>query len=120
MEQHIKDILPSRIIRMACEFEGITEQQLETRRRKAEYIMVQRYITYCLMFLGFSTKMIGKLILRDHASIIHYKKGLLDEQNGKIQNKLREFRYYMRRNDVVVPSLENWKEKLTERNIKLN
>jgi len=118
--KHINEILPSRIVKMACEFEGITEQQLETRSRKAEHIMVQRYVTYCLMFLGFSTKMIGKLVLRDHATVIHYKKTILNEQNGKIQNKLREFRYYMRQNDVVIPSLENWKEKLTERNIKLS
>jgi len=42
----LTQILPSKIIRMVCEFEGVTEEDLEVRNRETKYVMTRKLNVY--------------------------------------------------------------------------
>ena len=50
---------------------GITKAEIQSSSRKAGYVCARRIITYYLRQQGFTSRYIGKVINRDHASVSH-------------------------------------------------
>lgn len=111
----LNDILPSRIIKMACDFEGITEDELIIKSNKPKYVMTRKYITYCLMYHNFTYQMIGKLILKDRSLVVYYKNSFLNSKDILTQEKLRDFKGYMGQQNVIIPGLVKWKKQVSKR-----
>ena len=115
----LTQIFPSKIIRMVCDFMGITEDELEVECRLPKYVIARKLITYCLMYLNIPSHAIGILLMKNHATITHYKKGLLNK-NDKHNEKLEEFKVYMGQHDIIIPGLIEWKGRVKKRRIKFD
>lgn len=103
------------LIRLVVEFSGITTDELFSRCRKVEYVQARALVAYVLCYYGISNTLVGKVLLRHHASITHYKRLFLDDK--LTQTNLGFFKDFMAGKGYFVPSLETWVADLSEMNV---
>jgi len=96
------------IIDGAAEFMGYTSEQVRsTSPYKPQTLVVSRMlITYVLLYMGLTGSIIGHIIGRNHATIIHYKN--LFEYDGLFQSSLAGFIVYMAERGVEIPEYHAW------------
>ena len=66
------------IIEKVCNFWGITEEELFGKERTNLYVKARREVSRELRKLGLSYPSIGKILKKDHTTIIHYLKSQLN------------------------------------------
>lgn len=67
------------ILDIVCGYYNITYKQMRSRSRLALYINARRAFCFlCRKFTGKSLNKIGKIIDRDHASVLHQTKNVQD------------------------------------------
>jgi chromosomal replication initiation ATPase DnaA len=103
---NITKMMPMDLILSVIEFVGITEDDFASKSRKQPIVITKVIVSYCLLYMGVSNTMIGKIILKDHASITHYKK--LVENDLFIQRWIERYKKHMEDLGWYVPSLEEW------------
>ena len=99
------NLTPKGLVDAICDFMHL-EGNIGSKSRKQEYVFARVLVSYCLLYEGISLSMIGKVVLRDHSSISHYKR--LIEDDYVFQKHLRRFKEFMNDEGVFIPSLETW------------
>lgn len=114
----LNNVLPSRIIALVCDFEGIGQEELENQSNNGKAVMARKLITYCFIYMNLSYSIIGKLLLRNRASMVYYKNSLLNMKDNLMQIRLYEFKKYMGKHNIIIPGFIDWKRNLVKRKIK--
>ena len=97
-----------------AEFCHVEPEELKSRNKRQQLVLARMLASYCMLYLGFSTILIGELISRDHSSIQHYKN--LYRYDSLFNDHLYRFTIFMADKGIVIPSYEKWEEKLRGRN----
>ena len=115
MGKTIENVMPMQIIEYACEFMGITLDDFATQSRRQDIVLTKVLVTYCLLYLGVSNTMIGKIILKKHCTITHYK--VLINDDRLTQHKLWEFGNFLSERGIELVSLEDWLKEIRGRHL---
>ena len=102
------------VIDHVAEFCHIEPKDLKSRSRKRQIVLGRMLASYSMLYLGFSTILIGELINRDHSSIQHYK--TLYPYDSLFNDYLYRFTIFMADKGIVIPGYDKWEEKLRSRN----
>lgn len=102
------------VIDYVAEFCHVESKDLKTRSRKREVVLARMLASYSMLYLGFSTILIGELINRDHSSIQHYKK--LYRYDSLFNDYLYRFTIFMADKGIIIPGYDRWKVRLCSRN----
>lgn len=111
--KYIDDIRIDELIAYILDFTGIKDSDLGSKSRKMENVTARVLLSYCLLYFGIKTTIIGKIVLRDHSSVIHYKK--LIQNDHYMQRVIKEFSWYMQDRDIVIPGFIEWSKRVETR-----
>ena len=109
----LHNVMPLELIKFVVEFMGISMDDFGGRSRKQSIVIARVLVTYCLLYVGISNTMIGKIILKKHCSVTHYKKLIFDD--ALVQRKIWEFGEFLSDRDILLPSLESWSDVMSGR-----
>lgn len=64
----------NKVLQQVCEDWGITMDELKGKKRFNWYVKARKIAAYQLSARGFSSTSIGKILKKDHSTILHYLK----------------------------------------------
>lgn len=68
----MRDAKPKELIELVCNHFGVTEQQIKSRVRHSDIVIARQMTAYLLQYYTtLTTGRCGKIINRDHATILH-------------------------------------------------
>lgn len=104
------EIMPSTLIDLACEYKGVTKEEIFGKSRLREHVICRVLISFMHLCLGWQLSAIGRQIGNDHAAIIHYRNLILNESDLLIKNEIRTFRIFLENKSIRLPSVDELRE----------
>ena len=102
--KELDEVTPYFLVQCACEFKGITNEELKSSTRKRHLVVARVLVAYMLLYLGYGTEFIGSAVNRDHASVTHYKKIIISQMDIMINSEIKNFRIFLLGKDVRLPT----------------
>ena len=108
-----REIDEAELIELVLWFQGVSQEDFLSGSHRQKIVFARVLITYMLAYEGYGGTRISGIVQRDHASVVHYKKIILNDLT--FERVLRRFTDYMARWDVNVPTLKKWEKKMEKR-----
>lgn len=77
------------IMDSVCKFYGVSPEAVKSHSRFAKFVEPRHIIQYLLMQRGFSSTYIGQMFGRDHSSVLHAKKTIINALSMTHENQYK-------------------------------
>lgn len=108
-----REIDEAELVELVLWFQGVSPENFLSESHRQKIVFARVLITFMLTYEGYGGTRVSRIVHRDHASVTHYKKIIVNDLT--FRRVLRRFTDYMQRWEVFVPTIERWEKKEAKR-----
>ena len=110
--RELHEVLDWHLIGYVCEYKGVTVKNMLGRTREKDYIVARVLCAFMFLYKKYTLKSVGKILNRNHASVLHYRKMILNPKDKLISESIEGFRIFLLSKDLRLPTIPQLEERL--------
>ena len=101
-----------KLIGYACEYKGVEVKNMLGKTREKEYVVARVLCAYMFLYRKCTLKSVGKILNRNHASVLHYRNLILNPNDDLISENIKGFRIFLLEKNLRLPTIKQLEERL--------
>ena len=110
--RELHEDLDWKLIGYACEYMGVDVKNMLGKTREKEYVVARVLCAFMFMYKRYTLKSAGKILNRNHASVLHYRNMILNPKDDLISDSIKGFRIFLLEKNLRLPTIQQLEERL--------
>ena len=112
MLKELHEILDWVLIGYACEYKGVTVKNMLGATRETDHLVARVLCSFMFLYKCYRLVSIGKILNRNHATILHHRKLITNQNDNLISSEINGFREFLLSKEIRLPTISQLMERV--------